>query len=182
MVFSPPCRIPRPRRLYKAQHCDWWSSEWRKGGGQLSGPPGWRWSPSGNMHTQMCKSLSIISCLPTTWLAMRGNIFRWIYIDHMWIPSQQLVLFHNVSFHWHTILQTLSNTAPFIFNQHFLLSSLQFHFLLLVGKLLELQVQQKGKTFAQYRQLSLYWIQAFIVRTTEGTALCTNYESPSPHH
>lgn len=64
-VFSPRCRIPQPQKLYRAQHYDWWSSEWRKEGEQLWGPPGWRWSPSGNTHTQLCTRLAIISCLPT---------------------------------------------------------------------------------------------------------------------
>lgn len=108
MVFSPRCRILRPRKLYRAQHCDWWSSEWHKGGEQLWGLPGWRWSPSGSTHTYMVVHKAGNNFMLThTWEAMRENIYWWIYIDHVQIPSPHLVLFHYVSLHWLTVLQTL---------------------------------------------------------------------------
>lgn len=67
MVSSPPCRIPRPQTLYTAQRCDWWSSEWHKGGGQPSGPPGWRWLPSENTHTVVHKPLNKFTYSTKQW-------------------------------------------------------------------------------------------------------------------
>lgn len=94
MAFSPQCKIPQPRKLYRAQHCDWWSSEWHKGDEQLWGLPGWRWSPSGNTHTWFCKRLQYFHAYPC-WQATRGTS-----------PFLHLALFHCVSFNWHRALQT----------------------------------------------------------------------------
>lgn len=95
MVFSPRCKIPQPQKLYRAQHCGWWSSEWHREGEQLWGLPGWRWSPSGNTHTTVQKAGNNFM-LTHTWQATRGTF-----------PFLHLVLFHCVSFNWHTALQTL---------------------------------------------------------------------------
>lgn len=179
MVFSPRCRIPRPQRLYRARHCDWWSSEWRKGGGQLSGPPGWRWSPSGNTHTVMQRSFDNFMLTHN----LTSSEGQHLLVDTQWPCVNSFSVAGPISLHFISLTHNSSNTpgrAAFIFNQEFFPSSLQIHLLLLVGKLLQLQVQQKGKIFDLHRWQSLHWIQMYTMRTTKGTVLSTNYKSSSP--
>lgn len=106
-----------------------------------------------------------------------------LLMDIYWPHVNSCSVASPISLRFISLMQNSPNTtasAAFIFNQHFLLSSLQFHLLLLVGKLLQLHVLQKGRTSDQHRWQSLYWIQACTMRTTEGIALCTNYTSSSP--
>lgn len=105
-----------------------------------------------------------------------------LLVDIYWPHMNSFSAASPISLHFISLTHNSPNTtssAAFIFSQHFLLSSLQFHLLLLVGKLLQLQVQQKGRTFDQHRWQSLYWIQTCIMGTTRGTALGTNYRSSS---
>lgn len=76
-------------------------------------------------HTQLCKRLAIISCLPTP-DKQQGEHFLFC------------ILFYFIVFHL-TDTQLCTGSEDFIFNQHFH-STLQFHLLPLVGKLLQLQV------------------------------------------